>query len=50
MTVLIRHRAEMSAAQYDESAPPLIESIKQQPGFVAHVSYEDDGGFVVAEL
>lgn len=50
MPVLIRHRAPMSAAQYDESAPSLIELIKQQPGFVAHVSYEDADGFVVAEV
>jgi heme-degrading monooxygenase HmoA len=50
MPVLIRHRAPMSASQYDESAPTLIELLKQQPGFVAHVSYEDADGFVVEEL
>jgi heme-degrading monooxygenase HmoA len=50
MPVLIRHRAPMSAAQYDESAPQLIELIKAQPGFLAHVSYLDADGFVVAEL
>ncbi len=50
MAVLIRHRAAMSTAQYDEAAPPLVESIKQQPGFLLHVSYEDASGFVVAEV
>ena len=51
MAVLIRHRpAGMTAAQYDQMAPPLIEKLKQQPGFVFHVSYEDASGFVVAEV
>ena len=45
MPVLIRHRAAMSAAQYDESAPALIEQLKKQPGFLFHVSYEDADGF-----
>jgi heme-degrading monooxygenase HmoA len=48
--VLIRHRAAMSAEQYDESAPALIEQLKKQPGFRVHVAYEDADGFVVAEL
>ena len=39
----------MSTAQYDEMSPPLVELIKQQPGFLLHVSYEDASGFVVAE-
>jgi len=50
MAVLIRHRAAMSTAQYDETAPPLVEQIKKQPGFLLHVSYEDATGFVVAEV
>ena len=50
MPVLIRHRSAMSAAQYDESAPPLIEQLKKQPGFLVHVTYEDANGFVVAEV
>ena len=50
MAVLIRHRAAMTAAQYDESAPMLIEQLKKQPGFLVHVSYEDANGFVVAEV
>ena len=50
MAVLIRHRAAMSAAQYDEISPPLVEQIKKQPGFLLHVSYEDATGFVVAEV
>jgi hypothetical protein len=50
MPVLIRHRAQMMSAQYDESAPPLIELIKKQPGFLFHASFEDASGFVVAEV
>ncbi len=50
MPVLIRHRAPMSPAQYDESAPPLIELIKKEPGFLFHTSFEDAQGFVVAEV
>ena len=50
MAVLIRHRAPMSPAQYDEMSPPLVEQIKKQPGFLLHVSYEDATGFVVAEM
>ena len=50
MSVLIRHRAPMSAAQYDELAPSLIEQVKKQPGFLFHVSYEDADGLVVAEV
>lgn len=50
MPVLIRHRAAMTAGQYDESAPALIELIKKQPGFLVHVTYEDADGFVVAEV
>jgi len=48
--VLIRHRAAMSPAQYDESAPRLVAMLKKQPGFLLHVSYEDADGFVVAEV
>ena len=50
MPVLIRHRAPMSASQYDESAPPLVELIKKEPGFLFHASFEDASGFVVAEV
>ena len=52
MAVLIRNRVEgMTAALYDEIAPPLIEKLKTQPGFVLHVSYEAAGsGFTVAEI
>lgn len=50
MPVLIRHRAPMTPAQYDESAPALTALLKQQPGFVVHVAYEDASGFVVAEV
>ena len=52
MAVLIRHRVPgMDAAQYDEISPPLVEKLKTQPGFVFHVSYEDDRGrFTVSEV
>ena len=50
MAVLIRHRPAMSPAQYDEVAPPLVEKLKKQPGFLFHVSYEDADGLVVAEV
>jgi heme-degrading monooxygenase HmoA len=50
MPVLIRHRSAMSAAQYDEVSPTLVEKLKQQPGFVFHASYEDADGLVVAEV
>jgi hypothetical protein len=52
VAVLIRNRVEgMTAALYDEIAPPLIEKLKTQPGFVLHVSYEAAGsGFTVAEI
>ena len=52
MAVLIRHRSEgMDSAQYDEVSPQIIEKIKTQPGFIIHVTYEEDGGqLVVAEV
>jgi heme-degrading monooxygenase HmoA len=50
MPVLIRHRAAMTAAQYDEAAPALVEQMKKSPGFLVHVTYEDAEGFVVAEV
>ena len=31
MPVLIRHRSAMSVAQYDESAPPLVEQLNLDP-------------------
>jgi len=39
----------MSAAQYDEAAPALIEQLKKQPGFLVHVGYVDGDSFVAAE-
>ncbi len=51
MAVLIRHRAQgLSAADYDRISPPLVEKVKQQPGFLLHVAFEDSQGFCVAEL
>jgi heme-degrading monooxygenase HmoA len=52
MAVLVRSRVEgMDPSQYDKMAPPLIEKLKTQPGFVIHVSYEAGGsGFTVAEI
>jgi quinol monooxygenase YgiN len=50
MAVLIRHRAPVTSAQYDEISPPLLEAIKKEPGFVLHVAFEDSQGFCVAEI
>jgi len=51
MAVLVRHRSpELSLAQYDEISPPIVEKLKQQPGFVLHVAFEDSQGFCVAEI
>ena len=52
MAVLIRNRIEgMTPSLYDQIAPPLVEKLKTQPGFVLHVSYEAAGsGFTVAEV
>ena len=51
MAVLIRHRASgLTLADYDRISPPLIEQLKQAPGFVLHVAYEDSQGPCVAEV
>ena len=50
MAVPIRHRAPITAAQYDEMSPPLLEEIKKAPGLVLHVAFEDSQGFCVAEV
>jgi hypothetical protein len=51
MAVLIRHRAEgLTLADYDKISPPLVELVKQQPGFVLHVAFEDSQGPCVAEI
>jgi len=51
MAVLIRHRAAgITAAQYDQISPPLLAELKDQPGFVLHVAFEDSQGFCVAEI
>ena len=50
MAVLVRHRSAMSKDQYDEVSPRLVELLKQQPGFVLHITYEDADGFVVGQV
>ena len=51
MAVLIRHRAAgITPAQYDEISPPLLAELKEEPGFVLHVAFEDSQGFCVAEI
>jgi len=51
MAVLVRHRPQgLTAADYERIAPPIIEKLKQQPGFVLHIAYEDPQGFVVGEV
>jgi hypothetical protein len=51
MAVLIRHRAAgIAPAQYDQISPPLLAELKDEPGFVLHVAFEDSQGFCVAEI
>ena len=51
MAVLIRHRAAgITPAQYDQISPPLLAELKDHPGFVLHVAFEDSQGFCVAEI
>ena len=51
MPVLIRHRVDgFTMADYDQISPPLVALVKQQPGFVFHVAYEDSQGACVAEV
>jgi quinol monooxygenase YgiN len=52
MAVLIRIRSEgMTPSLYDQMAPPLVEKLKTQAGFLLHASYEAaDGVFAVAEI
>ena len=51
MAVLIRHRQDgLTMATYDELSPPLVELVKQQPGFVLHVAFEDSQGVCVSEI
>jgi len=51
MAVLIRHRAAgITPAQYDQISPPLLAELKDQPGFVLHVAFEDSQGFCMAEI
>jgi len=51
MAVLMRHRAAgITPAQYDQISPPLLADLKDEPGFVLHVAYEDSQGFCVAEI
>ena len=51
MAVLIRHRTPgMTTSQYEEIAPPLVEKLKTQPGFMYHVAFMDKGVFTVSEI
>jgi quinol monooxygenase YgiN len=51
MAVLIRHRAAgLTLEDYDKISPPLVALVKQQPGFVLHVAFEDSQGPCVAEV
>jgi len=52
MAVLVRHRIPgMTPEQYDQTAPPLIEKLKMQPGFLYHVAFVDEGDlFTVSEI
>ena len=51
MAVLVRMTtAGMDTATYDQISPPLVEQIKQQPGFVMHVAYPRSNGLTVGEI
>jgi hypothetical protein len=51
MAVLIRHRVDgLTLSDYDEISPPLVALLKQQPGFVLHVAFEDSQGLCVSEI
>ena len=51
MAVLVRHRPEgLGPSDYDRLSPPLVEQLKQQPGCMLHVAFEDSQGFCVAEI
>ena len=50
MAVLIRPRRWNDSGAVRRNPAPLIEKLKQQPGFLLHVSFEDAQGFAVAEL
>jgi len=40
----------MDTATYDEVSPPLIEKLKQQPGFLLHIAYQSGDDLIVGEL
>ena len=51
MAVLTRyHLTGMTPSRYDEIAPPLVEKLKAQPGFVAQAAFMDSGVFTVSEI
>ena len=51
MPIIVRHRvAGMTAEQYDEISPPIIEKLKRRPGFVYHVAFMENGTFTVSEI
>jgi hypothetical protein len=44
-------RKASSTGSENGSAPPLIEKLKTQPGFLYHVAFVDEGGsFTVSEI
>ena len=51
MAVLVRNTpVGLNTAIYDQIAPPLIDSIKKQPGFVMHCAFAIPGGIMVGEI
>ena len=51
MAVLVRSTVGgMGAAEYDQAASGLIETLRKQPGFIMHVAYPVADGFVVGEI
>lgn len=51
MPIIVRHRvAGMTAEQYDEISPPIIEKLKAEPGFVYHVAFMENDTLTVSEI
>ena len=51
MAVLVRHHVKGADLEmYDQSASQLIPQLKQQPGFLYHVTFADSDGFTVSEI
>jgi heme-degrading monooxygenase HmoA len=51
MTVLVDSKATgITREQYEGNAAVLIDKLRAEPGFIAHYSWEEDGGMRVVEV